>query len=59
LDRIDPRQFRPDRDPAFFHQASGPVLGEMLQQKSDPPTKGGKKQFSFDRGVNYENGRDL
>jgi hypothetical protein len=28
----------------------------MLRQKSDTPTKGGKKQFSLDRGVNYENG---
>jgi hypothetical protein len=31
----------------------------MLRQKSDTPTKGGKRQFSFDRGVNYENGRNL
>jgi hypothetical protein len=50
LDRVNTWQFGPDRYPAFFHPRRGPVLGEMLQQKGNPPTKGGKGQFSFDRG---------
>jgi hypothetical protein len=54
LDRIDPWQFGQHSNPAFFHPGCCPVLGEMLQQKGDPPTKGGKRQFSFNpKGLNH------
>jgi hypothetical protein len=54
LDCVNPWKPGEHCHPAFFHPRRGPVLGEMLQQKGGPPSKGGEKQFSFTReGMNH------